>query len=87
MQPVLKFGINHVTDLIESSKAKLVLIASDVDPIELIVWMPTLCRKKNIPYAIIQGGKSKLGQLVGQKSASCVAICSTKKEDSKELEV
>lgn len=86
-QPVLKFGINHVTDLIEQSKAKLVLIASDVDPIELVVWMPTLCRKKQVPYAVIKGGKSKLGQLVGKKSASCVAIATTKKEDTKELEV
>ena len=32
---VLKFGLNHVTTLIESKKAKLVVIASDVDPIEV----------------------------------------------------
>ena len=29
----LKFGLNHVTKLIEEKKAKLVVIASNVDPI------------------------------------------------------
>jgi large subunit ribosomal protein L7Ae len=84
--PVLKFGINHVTDLVEQKKAKLVLIAHDVDPIELVVWLPTLCRKKDVPFCIVKG-KSKLGQLVGKKTASCVAITSVKKEDTKELDV
>ena len=32
---VLKFGLNHVTQLIESKKAQLVVIANDVDPIEV----------------------------------------------------
>lgn len=32
---VVKFGLNHVTYLIEQKKAKLVLIANDVDPIEV----------------------------------------------------
>ena len=56
----LKFGINHVTSLIEEKKTKLVLIAHDVNPIELIVWLPALCRKMNVNYCIIKG-KSRLG--------------------------
>jgi large subunit ribosomal protein L7Ae len=84
--PVLKYGINHVTELVEQKKAKLVLIAHDVDPIELVVWLPTLCRKKDVAFCIVKG-KSRLGQLVGKKSASCAAIVSTKKEDTKDLEV
>jgi ribosomal protein L7Ae-like RNA K-turn-binding protein len=32
---VVKFGINHVTTLVEQKKAKLVLIAHDVDPLEV----------------------------------------------------
>lgn len=31
---VVKYGINHVTNLIEQKKAQLVVIAHDVDPIE-----------------------------------------------------
>ena len=42
---VLKFGLNHVTTLIENKQAKLVVIAFDVDPIELVLWLPQLCRK------------------------------------------
>ena len=30
----VKYGINHVTNLIEQKKAQLVVIAHDVDPIE-----------------------------------------------------
>merc|ERR1712190_262066 len=33
---VIKFGLNHVTTLIENKVAKLVVIAHDVDPIELV---------------------------------------------------
>ena len=31
----VKFGLNHVTALIENKKAKLVVIAHDVDPLEV----------------------------------------------------
>lgn len=70
---VLKFGLNHVTTLVEERKAKLVVIAHDVDPIELVVWLPTLCRKMDIPYVIVKG-KARLGALVHQKNAAVVAI-------------
>jgi hypothetical protein len=32
---VVKFGLNHVTSLVESKKAKLVAIAHDVEPVEV----------------------------------------------------
>ena len=52
--PVIKFGLNHVTTLIEQKKAKLVVIAHDVDPIELVVWLPALCRKMEVPFCILK---------------------------------
>jgi large subunit ribosomal protein L7Ae len=82
---VLKYGLNHVTTLIEEKKAKLVVIAHDVDPIELVCWLPQLCRKKEVPYCIIKG-KSRLGQLVHKKAASCIAITSVRKEDQHDLD-
>merc|ERR1719463_261920 len=82
---VLKFGLNHVTTLVENKAAKLVVIAHDVDPIELVCWLPALCRKKEVPYCIIKG-KSRLGQLVHKKAASCVALTSVRKEDQNDLE-
>eukprot|EP01095_Lingulamoeba_sp_RSL-Kostka_P001498 TRINITY_DN1207_c0_g1_i1.p1 TRINITY_DN1207_c0_g1~~TRINITY_DN1207_c0_g1_i1.p1 ORF type:complete len:257 (-),score=112.16 TRINITY_DN1207_c0_g1_i1:119-889(-) len=69
----VKYGIKHVTSLIENKKAALVLIAHDVDPIELVIWMPALCRKTGTPYAIVKG-KARLGQVVNKKTATCVAF-------------
>lgn len=80
----IKFGINHVTKLIEERKAKLVVIASNVDPIELVIWLPALCRKMDIPYCFVQG-KAKLGQLVHQKNATAVCLTDVRKEDEGDL--
>lgn len=51
---VVKFGLNHITHLVETGKAKLVVIAHDVDPIELVVWLPAVCRKMDVPYIIVK---------------------------------
>merc|ERR1711896_61889 len=82
---VLKFGLNHVTSLVENGEAKLVVIAHDVDPIELVLWLPNLCRSKNVPYVIVKD-KARLGRVCRQSTASCVAITSVKNEDKNDLE-
>jgi len=69
-----------VTNLIEKKAAKLVVIAADVDPIELVVWLPALCRKMEVPYAIV-GSKALLGSLVHQKNATTVALTGVRRED------
>lgn len=61
-----KYGLNHVVGLIENKKAALVLIPNDVDPIELVIFLPALCRKMGIPYAIVKG-KARLGTVVHKK--------------------
>jgi len=76
---VVKFGLNHITTLVENKKAKLVVIAHDVDPLELVVWLPALCRKLEIPYVIVKG-KARLGALVHKKTASALAITEVRKE-------
>merc|ERR1712149_4983 len=81
----LKFGLNHVTSLVESGEAKLVVIAHDVDPIELVLWLPQLCRNKNVPFVIVKD-KARLGRCVHQSFASCVAFTAVKKEDNNDLE-
>ena len=62
----VKYGLNHVVGLIENKKASLVLIPNDVDPIELVIFLPALCRKMGVPYAIIKG-KARLGTVVHKK--------------------
>lgn len=81
----IKYGLNHITTLVEEKKAKLVVIAHDVDPIELVVWLPALCRKMGVPYCIIKG-KSRLGHLVYKKTTAAVAVTDVRKEDASKLE-
>ncbi|KAD4888845.1 hypothetical protein R6Q59_034262 [Mikania micrantha] len=81
---VVKYGLNHVTYLIEQNKAQLVIIAHDVDPIELVVWLPALCRKMEIPYCIVKG-KSRLGTIVHQKTAAALCLTTVKNEDKMEF--
>jgi len=81
----IQFGLNNVTKLIEEKKARLVIIANDVDPIETIVWLPHLCRKQEVSFCFIKN-KARLGKLVHQKTATCVAITSVKKEHQAEFE-
>lgn len=67
---VVKYGINHITQLIESGKAQLVVIAHDVDPIELVVWLPALCKKMGVPYCIV-----KVGTILHKACAACSQLC------------
>ena len=80
----LQYGLNHVTSLIEKKQAKLVCIASDVDPIELVIWLPALCRRMGVAYCIVKN-KSRLGKLVDKKTATCVAITSVQGSHEKKL--
>eukprot|EP01121_Diplochlamys_sp_Union-15-3_P003952 TRINITY_DN138_c0_g1_i4.p1 TRINITY_DN138_c0_g1~~TRINITY_DN138_c0_g1_i4.p1 ORF type:complete len:267 (-),score=52.36 TRINITY_DN138_c0_g1_i4:29-829(-) len=81
---VVKYGLRHVTYLIEQKKARLVIIAHDVDPIELVVFLPTLCRKKGVPYCIVKS-KSRLGEVVHKKTAAVLAITKVRSEDESTL--
>lgn len=81
---VIKFGLKHVTTLIEEKKAALVLIACDVDPIELVMWMPALCRKMQVPFMIVKD-KARLGALVHQKVAAVCCLTSVGKDDESQL--
>lgn len=83
--PVLHYGLNHVTTMVEQKRAKMVCIASDVDPIELVLWLPALCRRMGVPFCIVKN-RSRLGALVHQKNATCVAIASVNQEDNKALD-
>ena len=80
----LKCGLNHVTYLVEQKKAKLVLIAADVDPIETVVFLPSLCKTMDVPYAIVPS-KAKLGELANKKTCTCLALTDFK-DSAAELE-
>jgi large subunit ribosomal protein L7Ae len=60
------------------------MIADDVDPIELVVFLPALCRKMGIPYVIVKN-KSRLGTVVHKKTAAVLTLQDVKSEDQKDL--
>lgn len=80
----VKYGLNHIVALIEAKKTALVLIPNDVDPIELVIFLPALCRKMGVPYAIVKG-KARLGTVVHKKTAAALAITEVRAEDKSEL--
>ena len=80
----VKYGINHITALVEQHKAKLVVIAHDVDPLELVLWLPALCRKNGVPFAIVKG-KARLGAVVHKKNATALALTGVRQEDNNEF--
>ncbi len=70
----IKKGMNEVTKSIERGIAKLVIIAEDVDPPEVVFHLPLLCDEKNIPYIYVNT-KKDLGKAVGLKiDTSSLAI-------------
>tara|TARA_Y100000310_G_scaffold145018_2_gene144388 strand:- start:69 stop:365 length:297 start_codon:yes stop_codon:yes gene_type:complete len=65
-------GVNEVTKAVERGVAKLVVVASDVDPKELTQHLPILCNEKNIKF-IEADSKEKIGISAGI-NVPCAAI-------------
>jgi large subunit ribosomal protein L7Ae len=57
-------GTNETTKAVERGLAKLVVIAEDVDPPEVVAHLPLLCEERKIPYVFVPS-KEKLGTSAG----------------------
>lgn len=57
-------GTNETTKSIERGDAKLVVIANDVQPEEVVMHLPHLCNEKKIPYVYVPS-KMELGRAAG----------------------
>ncbi|MEK6986256.1 MAG: 50S ribosomal protein L7Ae [Candidatus Thermoplasmatota archaeon] len=57
-------GANEVTKQVERGVAKLVIMAEDVSPPEILAHIPLLCEEKGIPYAYVPS-KAELGTAAG----------------------
>ena len=67
-------GANEVTKRVERSQAKLVVMALDISPPEIMAHMPMLCAEKQIPYTYVPS-KEELGKASGLKvPTAAVAI-------------
>ena len=67
-------GTNETTKAVERGQAKLVVIAEDVDPPEVVAHLPLLCEERKIPYVFVPS-KEKIGNAVGidvPAAAACI---------------
>ncbi|WP_456369911.1 50S ribosomal protein L7Ae [Geoglobus sp.] len=81
----VKKGTNETTKSVERGLAKLVYIAMDVDPPEVVAHLPLLCEEKNIPYIYVKS-KEDLGKAAGIQVACAAAAILSEGEAKKELE-
>ena len=61
---VVRKGTNETTKAIERAQAKLVVIAEDVDPPEVVAHLPLLCEERKIPYIFVPS-KGEIGNAIG----------------------
>ncbi len=67
-------GVNETTKAVERGIAKLVVVAEDVEPPEVVMHLPLLCEEKKVPYIYVPS-KKRLGEAAGlQVGAAAVAV-------------
>ncbi|MCJ7650233.1 MAG: ribosomal L7Ae/L30e/S12e/Gadd45 family protein [Candidatus Lokiarchaeota archaeon] len=70
----IRKGMNEVTKAIERNLAKLVVMAEDVSPPEILFHVPLLCDEKKIPFAYLSTKKELGGAVRINVSSSAIAI-------------
>ena len=67
-------GTNEVTKAAELGVAKVVFYAKDVEPKEIVMHLPKICKEKNIPCFEVDS-KQRLGIAAGlMVSAASIAV-------------
>ena len=79
----LKKGVNEATKAIERGTAKLVAVAKDVSPAEIVMHLPLLAKDKGIPCVTVDT-KEELGSAAGI-SVGCSAVSIIQEGDAKKL--
>ncbi len=83
----IKRGSNEVTKTVERGQAKLVYLAKDVQPEEVIAHLPLLCKEKRTPFIVVPS-KDELGVSAGlEVSTASVAVIKTGKAAAKLKEI
>jgi large subunit ribosomal protein L7Ae len=65
-------GTNEATKAIERGISKLVIIAEDVEPPEVVAHLPIICEEQNAAYAFVPS-KQELGKALGIDVTSAAA--------------
>ncbi len=70
----IRKGTNETTKAIERGTAKLVVIAEDVEPPEVVAHIPLLCEERSIPYVFVPT-RAEMGPAIGidiGAASSCI---------------
>ena len=65
-------GTNEATKAIERGISKLIVIAEDVEPPEVVAHLPLICEEQNVAYAFVPD-KQELGKALGIDVTSAAA--------------
>lgn len=79
----LRKGTNEATKAIERGNAKLVVIAEDVEPPEVVAHLPLLCEERKTPFIFVPN-KMQLGTSIGI-DVPAAAACIVEPGDAAEL--
>ncbi len=69
---IVRKGTNETTKAIERGISKLVIIAEDVEPPEVVAHLPILCDKRTSKYVFVPS-KKDLGNALGIEVGSAAA--------------
>ncbi len=81
----IKIGANETTKAVERGTAKIVFVAEDVQPKEIVMHLAPLCKKKETPCITISSRKI-LGEKAGMEVGAAAVVVVDEGDAKKEIE-
>ena len=79
----LKKGANEATKTLNRGICEFIIMAADIEPIEIVLHLPLLCEDKNVPYVFVPS-KIAFGRACGVSRAVVAASVTT--NEARELQ-
>ena len=81
----IRKGMNESTKAIERGIAKIVIIAGDISPAEIVMHFPKIAQEKKVPYTFVNT-KAELGKSAGINiPCSALAVLDCPKDAESDL--
>ncbi|MEA3343846.1 MAG: 50S ribosomal protein L7Ae [archaeon] len=81
----IRKGTNEATKAIERGLAKLVVVAEDVEPIEVVMHIPMICKEKDVPVITVPS-KQELGAACGIEVPTAAVAIADEGKGKKQVE-
>lgn len=78
----VKKGANESTKTLNRGLSKLIILAADTEPLEILLHLPLLCEDKNVPYVFVPS-REALGRACNVSRP--VVACSLIHKDGSQL--